>query len=69
MHFAPEGIPFIVIALTLAVAGYALALARRSWPLWLLAFSLTLATLWVSYHYRVPSRTVSGTPLQAELAR
>lgn len=69
MHFASEGIPFIVLALTLAVAAYAVALMRRSWPLWLLAFALTLGTLWVSYHYRIPSRAVSGNTPLAELPR
>ena len=54
MYFAREGIPFIVIALSLAVAAFALALWRRSWPLWLLAFLLTLCTLWVAYSYRTP---------------
>lgn len=69
MHFASEGIPFIALTLTLAVAAYAVALMRRSWPLWLLAFSLTLGTLWVSYHYRVSSRAASGITPLAELPR
>ena len=36
---------------------YALALNRRSWPLWLLAFLLTLIALWVAYFFRDPERT------------
>ena len=36
---------------------YALALNRRSWPLWLLAFLLTLVALWVAYFFRGPERT------------
>ncbi len=57
MNFAREGIPFILIALALAAAGYTAALVRRSWPLWLLAFVLTLLVLWVAYFFRDPERT------------
>ncbi len=57
MNFAREGIPFILIALALAAAGYTAALMRRSWPLWLLAFVLTLLVLWVAYFFRDPERT------------
>ena len=35
----------------------ALALNRRSWPLWLLAFLLTIVALWVAYFFRDPERT------------
>lgn len=65
MHFAREGIPVIVAALALAIAGYAVALMRRSWPLWLLAFLLTLATLVVAYKYRMP---VAGSLVLAEFS-
>lgn len=57
MNFAREGIPFILIALALAAAAYTVALMRRSWPLWLLAFVLTLLALWVAYFFRDPERT------------
>lgn len=57
MNFAREGIPFILIAMALAAAAYAGALARRSWPLWLLAFVLTLLVLWVAYFFRDPERS------------
>ncbi|MBX7119199.1 MAG: phosphatidylserine decarboxylase family protein [Gemmatimonadaceae bacterium] len=57
MNFAREGIPFILIALAMAAAGYTIALARRSWPLWLLAFVLTLLVLWVAYFFRDPERS------------
>ncbi len=56
MNFAREGYPFMVIAALLAASGYAVALGRRSWPLWLLAFVLTLLTLWVAYFFRDPER-------------
>jgi phosphatidylserine decarboxylase len=57
VNFAREGIPFILIAMALAAAAYAGALARRSWPLWLLAFVLTLLVLWVAYFFRDPERS------------
>ncbi|MBK7907844.1 MAG: phosphatidylserine decarboxylase family protein [Gemmatimonadetes bacterium] len=43
--------------MALAAAAYAGALARRSWPLWLLAFVLTLLVLWVAYFFRDPERS------------
>ena len=62
MNFAREGIPFILIAFVLAASGYAAALARRSWLLWLLAFVLTLLVLWVAYFFRDPERTGERGP-------
>ena len=58
MNFAREGIPFMAVATLLAAAAFATALARRSWPLWLLAFLLTLVALWVAYFFRDPERKV-----------
>lgn len=57
MNFAREGIPFILIALAFAALGYTAALMRRSWPLWLLAFVLTILVLWVAYFFRDPERS------------
>jgi phosphatidylserine decarboxylase len=57
VSFAREGLVFIVIALAIAAGAYAIALGRRSWPLWILAFLLTLITLWVAYFFRDPERT------------
>jgi len=57
MTVAREGLPFILIATALAVGAFALALMRRSWPLWLFAFVLTLVALWVAYFFRDPERT------------
>ena len=57
MSFAREGLVFIVIATLLAAGAYAAALNRRSWPLWLVAFVLTLLTLWVAYFFRDPERS------------
>lgn len=56
MSFAREGLIFIVIAALVAAGTYALALNRRSWPLWLLAFVLTVIALWVAYFFRDPER-------------
>ena len=56
MNFAKEGLLFIGIAALLAVAAFAAALTRRSWPLWLLAFAVTLVALWVAYFFRDPER-------------
>ena len=57
MSIAREGIPFILIAGAIAIAAFALALTKRSWPLWLIAFVLTLIALWVAYFFRDPERT------------
>jgi phosphatidylserine decarboxylase len=57
LNFAREGYPFIGIATVLAVATFALALARRSWAIWLLAIVLTVLALWVAYFFRAPERT------------
>lgn len=57
MTFAREGTLLITIAALLAAAAYAAALNRRSWPLWLLAFLLTVVALWVAYFFRDPERT------------
>ena len=57
MSFAREGLTFIAIAAVIAVGGYALAINRRSWPLWVLAFVLTLLAIWVAYFFRDPERT------------
>ena len=57
MNFAREGMTFIVIAALIAIAAYAAALTRRSWPLWLMAFLFTLLALWVAYFFRDPERS------------
>jgi phosphatidylserine decarboxylase len=56
VSFAREGWAFIVVAALLAGGGYAVAINRRSWMLWLLAFVLTLLALWVAYFFRDPER-------------
>jgi phosphatidylserine decarboxylase len=56
VSFAREGLIFIAIAALIAAGTYAIALNRRSWPLWLLAFVLTIFALWVAYFFRDPER-------------
>ena len=56
MSFAKEGLLFIAVAALVAAGAYAVALNRRSWPFWLLAFLLTLIALWVAYFFRDPER-------------
>ena len=56
MSVAREGVPFIAGAAVIAAGAYALALDRRSWPLWVLAFLLTVIALWVAYFFRDPER-------------
>jgi hypothetical protein len=70
VSFAREGLPNILIAALVAAAVFGLALNRRSWPLWLLAFALTIASLWVAYHYRAVRRTgLRDTEVVASPAR
>ena len=57
MNFAREGYLFMALAAVAAAAAFALALNRRSWPLWLLAFGLLLIALWVAYFFRDPERS------------
>lgn len=46
----------MLLATAMAIVGYAVALGRRSWPFWLLAFVLTIVALWVAYFFRDPER-------------
>lgn len=56
MNFAREGLTFIAIAALIAVGAFAVALNRRSFPLWLLAIALVLLAIWVAYFFRDPER-------------
>jgi phosphatidylserine decarboxylase len=56
VSFAREGLSFIGIAALIAAGAYGAALQWRSWPLWLLAFCLTVIALWVAYFFRDPQR-------------
>ena len=56
MNFAREGLTLIAAAALVSVGAYAVAITRRSWGLWLLAFFLTLVALWIAYFFRDPER-------------
>jgi phosphatidylserine decarboxylase len=56
VNFAREGLAYIAIAALIAVGAFALALNRRSFPLWLLAVTLVLLAVWVAYFFRDPER-------------
>lgn len=56
MNFAREGLSFIVGAALIAIVAFGIALSRRSWPTWLLAFGLAVVALWVAYFFRDPHR-------------
>lgn len=56
MNFAREGLSFILVSALVAAGAFGVALSRRSWPLWLLAFALTIIALWVAYFFRNPER-------------
>lgn len=57
MSFAREGYPFMIGAALITATLYVAALGRRSFVLWLVAFLLTVLTLWVAYFFRDPERT------------
>ena len=57
MNFAREGLLFIAIAAVIAAGGFAFAVSRRSWGLWMAAFVLLLLALWVAYFFRDPERS------------
>jgi phosphatidylserine decarboxylase len=56
VNFAREGLSLIAIAAVIAAGAFGIALQRRSWPLWLFAFVLTIIALWVAYFFRDPVR-------------
>src|SRR5829696_3729739 len=60
VSFARDGFTVVAIAALVALVMYAAALNRRSWALWLLAFTLTIVALWIAYLFREPARTGLG---------
>jgi phosphatidylserine decarboxylase len=57
MSFAREGLIFIAIGVLLAALAFTAAVVWKSWPVWLVAFVLTVLALWVAYFFRDPERT------------
>ena len=49
-----EGYPYLLAAAVVTAVAFALALRLRSWPLWLLAFLLSVGTLCVAWYLRAP---------------
>ncbi len=64
-----EGYPYLLAAAVLTAVAFALALRLRSWPLWLLAFLLSVGTLCVAWYLRAPVTrpSVLDAPLDASL--
>ncbi len=56
MTFAREGYPFMGVAVLVTVVAFGVAVGRRSYGLWLLAFLLAVVTLWIAYFFRDPPR-------------
>ncbi len=67
MNPAREGTALIVVATLIAAGTFAVALGRRSWPLWLVALALVIVALAVAYYFRDPERAMAGTTIIGEL--
>lgn len=52
--FDAAGYPYMLSATGAASLTFALALRRRSWPLWLLGFVLTVGALVTAWSFREP---------------
>ena len=57
MNIARDGLILVGIALLITAGAFALALQRRSWSLWVLAFALTVLTLGIAWFFRDPERS------------
>ena len=57
MNIARDGLIFVGLALLVTAGAFAIALQRRSWSLWVLAFVLTVLTLAITWFFRDPERT------------
>jgi len=56
MSFAREGMVFIVAGAAAVVVVFALALAFRSWPLWVAGIIVLVVAIWIAYFFRDPER-------------
>lgn len=69
MSIAGDGLGLIAIALFATVVAYALALLRRSWSLWLVAFALTVVSLGIAwYATRTPAPVVVTSMVERPVA-
>lgn len=66
--FAREGYPFILGAAAFAAIAFALALRTRSWPMWLVAFVVTVAALSMAWFFRDQTRVVERGANVAHIA-
>jgi phosphatidylserine decarboxylase len=57
LTFAREGWPFIGIGIAAVLIAFFFAVQFRSWPLWIVAFLVTVVALWCAYFFRDPERT------------
>ena len=57
MNFAREGLSTIGLFFGVAAAALFLALVARVWPMWLLAFLLTVVAVWCAAFFRDPERS------------
>lgn len=53
---ASEGYPFVIGAVALAVIAFVLALRLRSWPLWLVAFTMLVVAIVAAWVFRDAGR-------------
>ena len=56
MSFAREGTVFILGGAAAVVIVFALALAFRSWPLWVAGILVLIIAIWIAYFFRDPER-------------
>jgi phosphatidylserine decarboxylase len=56
MSFAREGMVFIVAGAAAVVVVFALALAFRSWPIWVAGVVVLIVAIWIAYFFRDPER-------------
>ena len=47
-----DAYPYLLGTVALAVVLFAAALRLRSWPIWLLAFVVTIVALWTAWFFR-----------------
>ena len=57
MNFAREGLSTIALFFGVAAAAVFFALVARVWPMWLLAFVLTVVAIWCAAFFRDPERS------------
>jgi multisubunit Na+/H+ antiporter MnhC subunit len=54
MTFAAEGHALMLGSVAISAAVFAVALRRRSWPLWLVGLACTAMVVVIAWQYRLP---------------